>query len=155
MRIFLATDHAGFELKEKVKHWLKERGYDVHDEGAFQFNSDDDYPDFVKVAARQVSANPLEDKAIIFGGSGQGEAIIANRYRGVRAVVYYDNNPEIVTLSRQHNDANILSLGARFISESDAIEAIQIWLETEFSSDPRHQRRLDKIDDLITEENEF
>jgi ribose 5-phosphate isomerase B len=155
MRIFLATDHAGFELKEKVKAWLKELNYDVHDEGAFELSADDDYPDYIRMVAKQISSSPNEDRGLIFGGSGQGEAMVANRYPHVRAAVYYGGQPEIVPLSREHNDANILSLGARFVSEIEAREVITRWLETKFSDEARHARRIAKIDDLVPVENEF
>jgi ribose 5-phosphate isomerase B len=155
MRIYLAADHAGFELKEKVRHWLKGLGYEIHDEGAFELEANDDYPDFIRMAAKQVASNPDEDKAIIFGGSGQGEAMVANRHKGVRAAVYYGGNPEIIVLSRQHNNANVLSIGARFVSETEAYDVIKQWLQTEFPPEPRHIRRIAKIDNLIKEENEF
>ena len=155
MKIYLAADHAGYELKEKVKHWLKGLGYEVQDEGTFALKADDDYPDFIRVASKQVASNPDEDKAIIFGGSGQGEAMVANRYAGVRATVYYGGNPEIIILSRQHNNANVLSIGARFVPEKEAYDVIKQWLQTEFSPEPRHIRRIAKIDKLIEEENEF
>lgn len=155
MKIYLATDHAGFELKEKVKAWLKERGYTVHDEGAFELNPEDDYPDFVRVAAKQVAGNPEEDRAIIFGGSGQGEAMVANRYPGVRATVYYGGQPEIIDLSRSHNNANVLALGARFVSAKEAFEAIETWLKAPAATDERHLRRVAKIDELVKEELEF
>ena len=158
MTIYLATDHAGFELKEKVKDWLVKNGYEVKDFGAFKLDEKDDYPDFVKKAAEAVAEcekgkiataplGPRNDgcRAIVFGGSGQGEAMVANRYKGVRAAVVYKYDEDIVKLSREHNNANILSFGARFIKEKDAFEAVKLWLETPFSGDERHQRRLDKF----------
>ena len=155
MRIFLATDHAGFELKEQIKQWLKGLQYDVHDEGAFELNPEDDYPDFIRVVAKQISSSPDEDRGLIFGGSGQGEAMVANRYPHVRAAVYYGGRPEIVPLSREHNNANVLSLGARFVGEIEAKEVITRWLETPFSNEARHSRRIAKTDDLVPVENEF
>src|SRR3990167_965288 len=145
MKIYLATDHRGFELKEKIKGWLKERGYEYEDMGAFEFDKDDDYPDFISKAAEKVSQDPDNSRAIILGGSGQGEAMVANRYKGVRAVVYYGGPKEIVKLSREHNDANMLSFGARFVKEDEALAAIKLWLETPFSGDERHARRLAKF----------
>ena len=144
MTIYLATDHAGYELKEKIKKFLGEKGYEVKDFGASEFNKDDDYPDFVAKAAEAVSNNP-SDRAIVLGGSGQGEAMVANRYKGVRAAVLYKLDKEIVKLSREHNDANILSLGARFLSEQEALEAVELWLSTDFSDEERHKRRIDKF----------
>lgn len=155
MKIYLATDHAGFALKEKVKVKLKTLGYTVHDEGAFELDEGDDYPDFVRVAAKQVASSPEEDRAIIFGGSGQGEAMVANRYKGVRAAVFYGGSEEIIIRSREHNSSNILSLGAKFISDDEAFSAIELWLNTSSAHDSRHLRRIAKIDDLIKEENRF
>ncbi len=146
MKIYLGTDHAGFELKEKLKVWLKEEGHQVLDEGAFELDPEDDYPDFIKIVAKQV-ASDAGSFGIILGGSGQGEAMAANRHAGVRATVYYGNKPEILKLSRQHNNANILSLGARFITESEAKEAVETWLETDFVGEERHARRIAKLDE--------
>lgn len=155
MKIYLACDHAGFALKEKVKERLKNQGYTVHDEGAFVLDEDDDYPDFVRVAAKQVASNPDEDRAIIFGGSGEGEAMVANRYRGVRAAVFYGGSEEIITRSREHNGANILSIGAKFVAEEEVFAAIDLWLHTPSARDARHLRRIAKIDELIKDEYEF
>ena len=145
MKIFLATDHAGFELKEKVKKFLTDSDHEVEDCGAYVLDSNDDYPDFVHKAAVKVGEDTENSRGNIFGGSGQGEAMVANRVKGVRAAVYYGGSEEIVKLSREHNDANILSLGARFITEEQAMHAIKIWLETPFSEEERHKRRIDKI----------
>src|SRR3989344_5289046 len=132
MIIYLASDHAGFLLKEKVKKFLVDDGYEVKDFGAKIFDSNDDYPDFMHRVGEAVSAGVLESPStgsgqklccgIIFGGSGQGEAMVVNRYRGVRAAVYYGGNKDIVKLSREHNNANVLSLGARFLKEDEALE---------------------------------
>lgn len=148
MTIYLAADHAGFILKEKVKLFLEGEGYTVADMGAYEENKDDDYPEFMTAAAQAI-ANDLirgtDSKGVIFGGSGQGEAMVANRIDGVRAAVYYGGPTDIITLSRQHNDANILSLGARFISEDEAFAAVKLWLETPFSNEERHKRRIVKF----------
>jgi len=148
VKILLATDHAGFELKEVIKTFLTELSYEVEDKGAFEYNSEDDYPDFIKLAAMSVSQDFEEKKAIIFGGSGQGEAMLANRFKNVRAVVYNSHNLEIIKLSREHNNANILSIGARFLNEEQTKEAIKLWLETDFSNEERHIRRIEKIENL-------
>ena len=143
--IILATDHAGFELKEKIKVYLVRENYEIQDLGASQYNEDDDYPEYMKKAGEAVSQNP-NTKAIIFGKSGNGEAIVANRYKNVRAVVWYGGNMDIVRLSREHNDANVLSIGAGFVTEEEAEKAIKIWLEANFSGEERHARRIAEID---------
>lgn len=120
-------------------------GYGVLDHGAFSLDKKDDYPDFISQAAEAVSNNP-EDKAIILGGSGEGEAMVANRFKNVRATVYYGGDDKIITLSREHNNANVLSLGARFMSEREALHAVKIWLATSFSGDKRHIRRINKLE---------
>lgn len=145
MKIFLGTDHAGYELKEELKKYLKDLGYAVEDKGAFELNNQDDYPDFIFPVARAVARDP-ESRGIILGGSGQGEAMAANRVLGVRAAVYYGGEEEVVKLSRAHNNANILSLGARFIGLEEAKKAVKTWLDTPFSDEERHQRRIDKLD---------
>lgn len=141
--IYLATDHAGFELKEKVKEFLTQEGYEVEDCGAYSLDPEDDYPDFISKAAEAVSKDPYS-KAIIMGGSGQGEAMVANKFPNVRAVVFY-GNMKIIPLTREHNDANILSLGARFLTADKAIDAVKLWLEAPFPGDERHVRRIEKI----------
>lgn len=147
MKIFIATDHAGFELKGVLVPFLTEElGHEVVDCGAFNFDEADDYPDFVSVAISNLKEASDEAKAIIIGGSGQGEAILANRYSGIRAAVYYGGPEEIITFSREHNDANVLSLGARFIDGMTAKRAVELWLSTSFSGDERHERRIQKID---------
>lgn len=145
MKIHLATDHAGLELKEKVKLYLSDLNYEVIDHGAYEYDALDDYPDFIFPCANAVSNEP-ESKGIILGGSGQGEAMAANRVKGVRAAVFYNGPDEIIKLSRQHNNANILSLGARFMSEEEMYKIIEVWLSTDFESG-RHQRRIEKLDE--------
>ncbi len=124
--IILATDHAGFGYKERVKEILQELNYNIKDMGALKYNAVDDYPDFISKASLLISNHPEKYLGIIFGGSGQGEAIIANRYPNVRAVVYYNHLEEILKLSKEHNNANILSIGARFIKKDDLKKIIQI-----------------------------
>lgn len=147
MKIYIASDHAGFEMKEKLVSFLRMTGHDVEDLGAKKFDENDDYPEYILPLARKVAENP-ESRGIILGGSGQGEAIAANRIDGVRAAEYYGGNKKIVTLSREHNDSNVLSLGARFVSVEEAKEAIRLWLATPFSGDERHTRRIREIDEL-------
>lgn len=143
-RIVLATDHAGFKLKEAVKKSLLELGLEVKDFGALEYESTDDYPDFINPAAKFISEND-NTMGIIFGGSGQGEAMAANRFKGVRAAVFYDGPDEIINLSRLHNNANVLSFGSRFIDADRAIELIKKWLSLEFEGG-RHQKRIEKLD---------
>jgi ribose 5-phosphate isomerase B len=144
MKIFLASDHAGFELKEFLTSHLKYLEFNVEDCGAYEMDASDDYPDFIIPAAQKVAHN-LDSRGIIMGGSGQGEAIAANRIKGVRATVYYDGPIDIIKLSRSHNNANILSFGARFISNEKAAKAVKLWLYEPFEGG-RHQKRIDKLD---------
>ena len=158
MKIYFATDHAGYEYKEILLPYVRDDlGYEVEDCGAHTFDPYDDYPDFVYNAAWKVGEDPQHSKAIILGGSGQGEAIVANRITGVRAVVYYGaptkeqvdtagEHIDMIDSTRLHNDANILSLGARFVSIEEAKEVVKRWLQTTFEKDERHVRRIKKID---------
>lgn len=161
MKIYLGSDHAGFKLKSKIEDFLRSNGYDVIDCGANTYNEEDDYPDYIKLAAEEVSENPYTVKGIIFGGSGQGEAMVANKYPHVRCAVFYgprialgdidikrDTNHDpyvLLRLSREHNDANMLSLAARFITEEEAIQAVHEWLTTTFKGEQRHLRRINKF----------
>ncbi|HQV64941.1 MAG TPA: RpiB/LacA/LacB family sugar-phosphate isomerase [Candidatus Paceibacterota bacterium] len=144
MKIHIGTDHAGFELKNKLVEYLNELGHDITDHGAFSYDSTDDYPDFVTPVAHAVSMD-MNSFGIVLGGSGQGEAMNANRFEEVRAIEYYGGEIEIVKLGREHNNANVLSLGARFVSDEEAREAVKVFLETEFSGDERHIERLSKF----------
>lgn len=145
--IHIGADHAGFELKEELIAMLQSNGYEVVDHGAYEYEEDDDYPDFIAPVAQAVSADMEKlSKGIVIGGSGQGEAIVANKFPNIRAVVWYGSNDEIISLSREHNDANILSIGARFVSVEEAKEAVELWLETAFGGDERHVRRINKIE---------
>lgn len=147
MKVHLATDHAGFELKESLKPFIESLGCEVVDHGAFSYDATDDYPDFIEKAATAVSEKP-EDRAIVMGASGQGEDMVADKFEHVRSAVYYGGPLEIVQLSRQHNDANVLSLGAKFLTVEEAQEAVKLWLETPFSGEERHERRIEKIDEI-------
>lgn len=162
MNIALAADHAGYEQAVSLKPWLESQGHTVQLFTSPGLQTDDDYPDFMRSAAGSLAGGQAQ-RAILLGGSGQGEAIAANRYKGVRAAVFYgpavakkvvdaagrtSHDPyEIVRLSRQHNDANALSIGARFISLEDMKQVIKLWLETPFSGEERHQRRINKLDE--------
>lgn len=162
MKIYIGSDHVGYEWKEILKKYLEELslGYEVIDKGAFKFDENDDYPDYITPVAEAV-AEDRESRGIILGGSGQGEAMCANKTKGVRAAVFYgevlpkdsvdvgggkSNDPfEMVILERQHNDANILSLGVRFLSIDEAKFACELFLKTEFSGEERHMRRIKKF----------
>lgn len=144
MKIYIGADHAGFELKEEIKAYLAELNCEVEDAGTHRFDPNDDYPDFIFPVAKKVSENPQDSRGIILGGSGQGEAIAANKVKGIRAAVYYGGSFDIVKFSREHNNTNILSLGARFLKPDEAKEAVRLWLETPFEGE-RHERRIQKI----------
>lgn len=145
--IHLASDHAGFEYKELLKSFLTSEGHEVIDHGPATYDKNDDYPDFIVTLVKAISeANSADHLGIILGKSGQGEAMVANRFKGVRAAVYYGHNPEILKLSREHNDSNVLSLAAGFLTIEEAKSAVSIWLSTPFTNEERHQRRINKID---------
>ena len=141
MKIALASDHAGFAYKEIIKTTLKELGHEVKDFGASSTESCD-YPDFIRPAAQAVADGQF-DRAVIFGGSGNGEAMTANRVKGIRCGLAWDLRS--AKLSRQHNDANVLSIGERMVSVHEAIEIVELWLNTEFQGG-RHIQRINKID---------
>ena len=144
MKIHVATDHAGLDLKNAIRDYLVDKGHDVTDHGTHEYDALDDYPDFIFPCAKAVAAD-TESKGIILGGSGQGEAMAANRVKGCRAAVFYNGPMDIVKLSREHNNANILSLGARFMSEEEIYDVIELWLAEPFGGG-RHQRRIEKLD---------
>jgi len=158
--IFFATDHSGLEFKNILLCYVRDTlGYEVVDCGPSVYDVEDDYPDFISIAAEKVSKSPT-DKAIILGGSGQGEAMVANRFPHVRAAVFYgepiepqvDASGKTLTMimsSRMHNDANVLSLGARFLTPEVAKDAVAQWLDTSFSDEERHIRRIKKIEHVI------
>lgn len=149
MKLYFAGDHAGFALKKELMAFVKTLGHEVEDCGPLSFDKTDDYPDFVIPMVKKVAGRPSsEARGIVPAGSGQGEMIAANRVPGVRAVVYYGNNPSMVKVSRDHNDSNVITIGTRFVTVEDAKEAVRLWLETPFSNDERHIRRLRKIEDL-------
>ena len=146
MKVFFASDHAGYELKNHLVPYVQSLGHEVEDLGPFEFNETDDYPEYIGPAARAVARGVGQDaRGIIIGKSGQGEAMCANRVPGVRAAVFYGGQLELIMLAREHNDANILSLGAGFLSTEEAEAAIKLFLSTPFSNDPRHVRRLSKF----------
>ncbi|GAB3275897.1 ribose-5-phosphate isomerase [Actinocorallia lasiicapitis] len=142
MRVFLGSDHAGFELKEHLVGWLKANGYEPVDCGPFVYDAVDDYPPFVLRAAEGVAAEP-GSLGIVIGGSGNGEAIAANKVKGIRAALAWSD--DTATLGREHNDANIVSIGARQHSLDDATRFVQLFLATPYSDEPRHTRRIDML----------
>jgi ribose 5-phosphate isomerase B len=163
MKIAITTDHAGFEALKELKTYLESLGHECMDYGPTVFDAEDDYPEFMFPAARAVAAGECE-RGVIMGGSGQGEAMAANRIAGVRAALFYgpvtakaavdadgtlsDDPYEIVKLSRQHNDANVLSLSGRFLTLDEMKTALKLWLETPFSGAERHARRIRKLDEV-------
>ena len=155
VRVYLGSDHAGFEMKRELISFLKENGFDLYDCGPKEYVHDDDYPDYVSIVARCITDEPGA-MGIVLGWSGQGEAVAANRFSGIRAVVFNGQYapadgrelPDEIKISREHNDANILSLGARFLNFDESRSAVTEWLATSFSNDERHMRRLNKIDQI-------
>ena len=139
MRVHLGSDHAGFELKNHVASTLRGEGHDVIDHGPPAYDAEDDYPVYCIPAAEGAVADP-GSLAVVIGGSGNGEQIAANKVTGTRAALAYDRNT--AQLARQHNDANVLSLGARMHSEDEAMELVRVFLSTPFSGDARHARRI-------------
>jgi ribose 5-phosphate isomerase B len=142
-RIPIASDHAGFELKERLRDALSEMGYEVTDIGTHGTASTD-YPDYAHPLAQQVSEGQVE-RGVLMCGTGLGMSYVANRYPGVRAAVAW--TPEIAALARQHNDANVLVLPARFVSQEDALAILRTWLDTPFEGG-RHERRVEKIEQV-------
>ena len=145
VRIYMASDHAGFELKRVLAEFLRAQGNEVVDLGPEVLNSGDDYPDYMMPLAQRVVGEG-GSFGIAIGGSGEGEAMAANRIQGARAAEYYGGALEVVKISREHNNANILSLGARFVDETQAKEAAALFIATPFSGEERHVRRIAKLD---------
>jgi ribose 5-phosphate isomerase B len=144
MKVYFASDHAGFEMKKALVGQARALGHEVEDVGAAQYNAEDDYPDFIAPCAQKVAAEE-GSFGIILGKSGQGEAMVANRVKGIRAAVYYGGSTELITLTREHNNANVLSLGAGFLTPEEAGAVVERFLSTSFSHDDRHVRRLAKF----------
>jgi ribose 5-phosphate isomerase B len=163
MKIALSTDHAGFEQLQQLRDLLTDLGHECLDFGPKSFAPADDYPDFIFPAAKAVAAGEAE-AGIIMGSSGQGEAMAANRIKGVRCAVYYGpaiapgainvegrlptDEYEIVRLTREHNNANMLSLAARFLTRQEIERVVKLWLDTPFSGVERHARRIQKLDEV-------
>ncbi len=145
MKIYLGTDHAGFELKEQIKEYLIQEHYDVIDCGAYSFDKNDDYPDFIGKVGENVSKD-LSSRGVVLGKSGAGECIVANKYKNVRAFLAV--NERNVRLAREHNDANVISVGSEIVSLTNAKTFIKLFLETPFSGNERHIRRINKIKEI-------
>ncbi len=145
MKIYIGSDHAGFEMKRELIKYLSTLPHESYDCGPTEYNHDDDYPDYISQVAKQVSEEP-DNFGIVIGYSGQGEAIVANRFANVRCAVFYGGSKHVLTLSREHNNANILSLGAHFLTNQEAKQAVELFLHTKFSEDERHIRRIKKIE---------
>lgn len=162
MKVYLASDHAGFELKKILADFLKSESFDVEDCGPHEYDAADDYPPLIAAGAQKLSADAaagMDSKAIILGASGQGEAIVANRFSHVRAVVYYGapqteqvdmsgKSLSMIQSTRAHNDANCLSLGARFLDVEVAKKVALEWLKEPFSNESRHERRIKSIESV-------
>lgn len=164
MKIYFASDHAGFELKNELVSFVRDSlGLEAEDCGAFVNDPADDYPEIIAQAARKLSgdaAQGIDSRAVVIGASGQGEAIVANRFKGVRCALYYGNPSReqtdmagkqlgMLSSTREHNNANALSLGARFLTADEAKGALKEWLSVEFSGEERHARRIRTIDSVV------
>lgn len=143
MQIYLGADHRGFELKEKLKEWLKDHGYHVEDLGAHKIEPEDDYPDYAIAVAKKVAESPEENRGVLLCGSGAGMAIAANKIRGIRAAVAW--NEQSAGHARTDDDVNIIAIAADWTPPEQAREIVKTFLETPFSAEERHVRRLGKI----------
>ena len=162
MKVYFASDHGGFEIKNKLVEFVVGLGHNVEDCGAHELNPSDDYPEIIARAARKLSADEQsgqDSRAIIAGGSGQGEAMMANRFKRVRCAVYYGEASrkqtdmsgkqlDILVSPREHQNANCLSLGLRFLTLEEAKEAVQRWLSTPYPGEERHARRIKQLDEV-------
>ncbi|MDO8429773.1 MAG: RpiB/LacA/LacB family sugar-phosphate isomerase [bacterium] len=146
MLIYIGSDHRGFKLKESLKIYLKESGYEIADVGNSVFDQADDYPDFGKAVAKEISLDPENSRGILICGSGVGMDVVANRFKNVRSVLA--STPDQAASSRNDDNTNVLSIAADFLTESEVKKILTIWLQTDFSEEERHRRRLEKIDIL-------
>lgn len=147
MKIYIASDHGGFNLKEELKKYLQKVGHEVEDFDNKSYESEDDYPDFVFPLAEKVAAEP-ESLGVVLGRSGNGEAMAANKVKGIRAALCL--NETMAKKAREHNDANVLALGADYIDEKTAKEIVETFIKTPFSEEERHKRRIEKISSYET-----
>lgn len=146
MKIHIATDHAGLEFKNILAKHLEQNGHEVVDHGAYEYDAQDDYPEFIIKAAEAVAddlINGVETLGVVFGGSGNGEQIAANKVKGIRAALVW--NEDTAKLARQHNNANIISIGARQHDEAEALKLIDMFISEHFSAEERHARRIGQI----------
>ena len=141
--LYLVADHRGFAMKESLKKMLTERRVAFEDCGAYEYNKDDDYPDFAIAAGEKIVANPTEHKGIFICGSGHGMDIVANKFKGIRAALCW--NADVAKQSREHDDANVLVLPADWLDVAGMEEIVAVWLGTEFGGEERHVRRLEKV----------
>lgn len=144
--IYLAADHRGFKFKEVLKDFLREEGYEIEDLGSFNYDKEDDYVDFARVACEKIIKDPKSHRGILICGSGHGMDIAANKFKNVRAVLGF--NPEVAAQSREHENANVLILPSDWLGEEETKDIAAIWLEKNFSKDDRHVRRLKKIAEI-------
>ncbi len=148
-KIYLASDHAGFEMKNSLKRYLVQNyNFNILDLGATDYDELDDYPDYIHKAAQNLQKDTVKDLgsiAFVFGGSGEGESMVMNRYKSIRCTTYYGGNIDIIKLGREHNDANSISFGSRFIDTDECKKAVEIFLSTTFLGD-RHEHRVKSID---------
>lgn len=164
MKIYIATDHAGFETKNILLAYVQELGYEVEDCGAYDFDINDDYPEIIARAGKKLSDDAqqnIQSRAIVLGASGQGEAMVMNRFVGVRCALFYGepckkqvdatgSSLDVIISTREHNNANALSIGARFVSADQAKDAVSAWLAKPFSGVDRHARRIAQIDAILS-----
>ena len=147
--IYIGSDHQGFKLKESLKNYLANAGYEIVDVGNVVYDGSDDYPDFAVKVAKEVSADPLHRRGVLVCGSGVGVDVVANKFPGVRSVLAM--SPDHAFISRTDDDTNVLSLGAAFVEEDEAKKILSVWLQASFSGEERHRRRLEKIRQLEIE----
>jgi ribose 5-phosphate isomerase B len=147
MIIYIGADHRGFKLKEFLKQYLvSECGYEVVDLGNNRLEENDDYPEFASLVARKVSLDPTNSRGIVICGSGVGVDVVANKYKNVRSALAA--NPDQAMVSRKDDDTNVLSLASDFLTESESKKVVSVWLQTDFSGEERHRRRLEKIEKI-------
>ncbi|MCA9346579.1 RpiB/LacA/LacB family sugar-phosphate isomerase [Candidatus Saccharibacteria bacterium] len=152
MKVFITSDHGGFELKAQLFKYLTEHAFDVEDLGPYEFDADDDYPFFANILAEKlIATDPQENKGIIICRSATGVSIVANRHPHIRAAVVW--NETVAKHARQHNDSNVLCLSGDYVDAEQNLAIAKAWLEEPFSNEERHKRRIDMIDPAKEEDN--